>query len=803
MLNSARSFSFLKPASQIAATRYFGDIARTRPHCAWIQDDFVRMHDAIADGSIDNTKLDASLVEPVNLNDPKYYAVYDRHIGGGQREAEYNNEGISAIRAGKLMTIFLCAGMAEGFGKTAKGAVSAIHDVRFRSEAERITYLDVKLQNLWKLQQQAESLLLGGVLISNESENFIKETVGTFAQSKGAHLEFIPDGADAETVQSIRNDFRGKWANSLVIPILRQPANLYLSEDGTEVGNEYMSGHGTYYSIIRNQLRHVCEVFGIEDIFAGNIDNVGALLSKSIYGYFRAESERTGLEALMETALKFEGDKGGVPVLLDGKLTIMEGAQVPDKLTDKFLGTEVWPSFNTNSLWAKVNALMDGNRSFELPFLPPKIVGNKWMKIETILGHGLQYMTSRALEIDRGLRFNPAKYLSDLWIQRSSWMRPYKGKLLPMKKNGKYVPAPVLAISKATLGGVEHLQERLYNSGGYDQMDRCFSLIIGGIGQTGGQPNFNRAGEYRTQCAVAYEGNVVIMYEHDDNRAPGQLIIQGKDGSMNDTITLRDCAIYIPAGKVITLENSVEDTIDPRINAKMLAEFVENAERWPQTRKDAVVKKFSRMIPAMPCLQPTALTRIVALSDFPAHFIERLTPTAQEHLIAAEELCEISGSLVRKYLHDSDGKVIVQTTPDSRKGEGERYPSRALLDIVVASGDKAHLVRSKDKINISTRSSFDLIDIVNPQASGSGEIITLIIRFKDNVPPERLAKLFKGKIATVAQFVMESGIETTPEVVADFLQNLPPRDLFMSNVHTLRDRFIESQKPAVSTDPVK
>ena len=791
--------------SAMRASDFFVPRRQAKPYLTWMEDECLRMARIVQSGNI-VAKLRPDQVKPIDLDDRRYRATYDRDIA--VREHQYRTIGSEALSRGDLMALDMAAGMATGFGGTAKGSVSAISDARFTERGERLSYLDIKRGNYFNLQTDNRSHLLAPAMVSTDTYRSIVKTLRGFAEKLGIDLVLINPGAPRDEIERIRDEYSDRWDSSIIVPIVEQPTTLYVSSDGMDLGGEYMKGHGDFYSVVKSQLSDVIDVFGIKHIFTGNIDNVGATVSRSIYGYFISEQ----LEAMMETAEKFEGDKGGVAALIDDNFSVLEEPMVPEELRDAFLGRELWPDFNTNTMWFLASAITQRDIGSALPLMLSKRFsegGSEWLKLETIIGHGLGQLRSRSLVIDRGLRFNPAKFLTDLWLGRTDYFRLLHGRtVIPVMVDGKYVTKPSVTISKSILGEVADLDGeeleggltrpgKIYNHGANDSMVNCDTLIMGGVGKTPrGESYFDRTGDYQTDCAVSYEGNVAIIFEHHDAKSPGRVIINGRN--INDTIRLRDCIIYVPAGHTVIINSSVIDMIyndpDNRVTQPMLQEFYGNATRWPQAHRDEVAQFFSRMIPVLPPMKTSAAQRMITLADFndPA-YQARLTESSRNNLRAADAICEVVGSLVREY-EIEDGTVYVQALDKTMQGLAVQYPTQA-PSRVAASEMKSNLARQADRIAIESRFEYDVMHLPNPQSTRGGEIVTLFLRFKDDVSEGEIEDLFGQKIADViigVRATQKPGSQEnhSSESVRQFILSLPAREIFMSSVDTLVQKYI-------------
>ncbi|MGB9613035.1 MAG: hypothetical protein ACPL4K_02505 [Candidatus Margulisiibacteriota bacterium] len=194
-------------------------------------------------------------------------------------------------------------------------------------------------------------------------------------------------------------------------------------------------------------------------------------------------------------------------------------------------------------------------------------------------------------------------------------------------------------------------------------------------------------------------------------------------------------------------------------------------------------------VPILPAF--SSYQRMLTLEDFNCErFFEQFDSRSKDHLRAALEICEVVGSLVRKY-EITGGKVYLETIPESLQGEGEKYPSKALKGKVEATDSKAHLARNANRLYFGTRYGFSIIDIPNKQSSTSGEIVTLIIKIKENILKERIKILFEGKLNRVLEKIKDKFPEANEEEIKALFFQLDLKDIFLSKATELVPLLIE------------
>jgi UTP--glucose-1-phosphate uridylyltransferase len=176
------------------------------------------------------------------------------------------------------------------------------------------------------------------------------------------------------------------------------------------------AGHGDFYtSLAGSGLMDGLLDLGLRYIFISNIDNLSAEISPVILGQMVDGHH----DFMMEVTRKTSDDvKGGAPVSMNGQLSLLEIAQVPDEHLHDFQDIDRFCYFNTNNLWVDLFALKQimARNELNLPIIQNKktISGVKIIQIETAMGAALQSFKKPGLiEVPRS-RFAPVKKLSDL-----------------------------------------------------------------------------------------------------------------------------------------------------------------------------------------------------------------------------------------------------------------------------------------------------------------------------------------------------------------------------------------------------
>ena len=279
--------------------------------------------------------------------------------------------GIEAIRAGRAAQAVLAGGMATRFGGVVKGAVRALDGRTFLS---------------WKL---GETAALGEALGVE-----IPVVVMTSFQT------------DDETRAHVA---------SLDVPVplwFTQSISLRLTEAGDlfeEAGrpSPYAPGHGDLVSSIRSSgTLALLRARGVEHVAVSNVDNLGARLDPVVLG-----AHLTGGRPLTAEVAPKEGDMGGAPVRVDGRVGLLEGPQFPAGFDHDRIRV-----FNTNSATIALEAL---DRNFDLPWLyvRKQVDGRTAIQLERLYHQISWELETTFLEVPRTGRhgrFFPIKAPEDL-----------------------------------------------------------------------------------------------------------------------------------------------------------------------------------------------------------------------------------------------------------------------------------------------------------------------------------------------------------------------------------------------------
>ena len=224
----------------------------------------------------------------------------------------------------------------------------------------------------------------------------------------------------------------------------------------------YPPGHGDIYSCLKDQgLMDRLLIEGKEILFVSNADNLGAVSDSKIAHYMLAND----IPFVMEMTPKTPADIKGGTLYEDseGKLHLLELAQVPQKHVDEFCSTRKFTVFNTNNIWIHLRHLKkrmeQGPMDLNLIVNEKQVVSRPVIQLETAIGAGLEnFEGAKGLVVGRD-RFLPVKNTSDLMLIQSGLFVFESGRMTRNPTlNQKTLP---LITWKAPFTNLEEFQKRI------------------------------------------------------------------------------------------------------------------------------------------------------------------------------------------------------------------------------------------------------------------------------------------------------------------------------------------------------
>ncbi len=285
--------------------------------------------------------------------------------------------------------------------------------------------------------------------------------------------------------------------------------------DPKEFGEEtwYPPGHGDFYSCIQQQgILDQLIGQGKDILFMSNADNLGAVADSKILHYMIEKK----VPFLMEMTPKTPADvKGGTLYEQNGKLKLLEIAQVPDDHLDEFCSQEKFSVFNTNNIWINLVALQkrmnEGPLNLNVVVNRKKLQGKSVVQLETAIGSALDcFEGAVGLSVSRD-RFLPVKNTDDLLLVQSNLFNLKGGRLVRNKERTiSHLPAIKLGAP---------LQQ-------VDAFQRCFSSI----------PDLLELEELDMAGQICFEGTASLKGKVKLNGLKGPLVVVAGSEIKNESI---------------------------------------------------------------------------------------------------------------------------------------------------------------------------------------------------------------------------------------------------------------------------
>lgn len=283
-------------------------------------------------------------------------------------------EGAEAIRRGELAVVVLAGGMATRYGSVVK-ALAPLNT----PGGER--FLDVKLADVARWSGSVRAALM--------------TSFATHDLIAAALVDEPPPGAERVTL-----------APQFVSLRLTPEGETFLTDEG--VPSPYATGHGDLpQALAAAGTLAAWRAAGVRTVLVSNVDNLGATIDPTLYAMHR----RSGAQVSVELVEKQGGDRGGLPVLHDGRLVLAETFRLPAGFPDR-----EFPLFNTNTLWVDLDAI-EAEHPWTWCAARKTVEGRDAIQFERLIGELTWWFETRYLHVTRegaASRFLPIKEYDDL-----------------------------------------------------------------------------------------------------------------------------------------------------------------------------------------------------------------------------------------------------------------------------------------------------------------------------------------------------------------------------------------------------
>lgn len=311
--------------------------------------------------------------------------------------------------------------------------------------------------------------------------------------------------------------------------ILKETLRPYPEKVDLQNGGWYPPGHGdVYLSLKTSGLLEEFRRQGKEVVFISNIDNLGATVDVDILNQL-LDCENGGgpHDFVMEVTDKTRADvKGGTLILYQDKLRLLEIAQVPKDHVDEFKSIKKFKIFNTNNLWARLDAidelLSSKNADFEVIANKKSLNGGiNVIQLETAAGAAIgNFDKAIGINVPRS-RFLPVKKTSDLLLVMSNLFNLRNGTLV-MNPARVYPSLPLVKLGDPDFTKVREFLER------FDSIPEMLDL-----------DHLTVSGDVTFGKGVSLRGTVIIIANHGDRiDIPANACLENKIVSGN--LRIRD-----------------------------------------------------------------------------------------------------------------------------------------------------------------------------------------------------------------------------------------------------------------------
>ncbi len=298
----------------------------------------------------------------------------DREDGGRLEQL-----GLDALGRGEVAMVVPAGGMATRMGGVVKGLVEAVPGT---------TFLEARLAEQAYWQERTGTDLPMWLMTSHATDQAIRSALG--------------DRIDGRTVAA--------FVQGTSLRVTPQ-GRLFLEQDGTP--SVHATGHGDLPDALRAS--GLLDPFidgGGRYLWIMNLDNLGATVDPLVLGWHIEH----GAPLTVEVVDKAEGDRGGIPVRLDGRPVVLESFRLPDGFDEHAVRV-----FNTNTFLADARALRDLSMRWSWFRVEKTVDGRPAIQFERLVGELTSGLRSQFLRVPRDgdeSRFLPAKDWPELEANR-------------------------------------------------------------------------------------------------------------------------------------------------------------------------------------------------------------------------------------------------------------------------------------------------------------------------------------------------------------------------------------------------
>jgi UTP--glucose-1-phosphate uridylyltransferase len=291
--------------------------------------------------------------------------------GGASYDAA-RTAGVEALERGEVAQVVLAGGMATRFGGVVKAVLTAV---------DGMSFLEAKLGQTASLERALGCTIPVALMTS-------------FATDDAVRAHVVERGLGDPHV-----------FHQFVSLRLEADGELFLDDAGRP--SPYAPGHGDLFQALqRSGTLDALRADGVRVVTVSNVDNLGARVDPVVVGAHLLG----GTPLTIEVARK-EGDMGGAPVRVDGRLQLLEGPRFPESFDQ-----ELTPVFNTNTAVVDIEAL-DVDYDLTWLYVRKAVEERDAVQLERLYHEISAFVPTQYLEVPRRGprgRFSPIKTPADL-----------------------------------------------------------------------------------------------------------------------------------------------------------------------------------------------------------------------------------------------------------------------------------------------------------------------------------------------------------------------------------------------------
>lgn len=389
---------------------------------------------------------------------------------------EPSNETIRSM-LDKLVVIKLNGGLGTSMGCTGPKSIIPVRN--------DLTFLDLTVQQIENLNKSYGSSV---PLVLMNSFNTDEDTHKIIRKYKGFQVKIL----------TFNQSRYPRISRESLMPVAT-------SVPGQDLEAWYPPGHGDFYQSFYNSgLLDELINQGREYCFISNIDNLGATVDINILKLLMTPQNSKSPEFVMEVTDKTRADvKGGTLIQYEGKLRLLEIAQVPKEHVDDFKSVKTFKIFNTNNLWIKLatakRIIEDGAMDMEI-IVNHKTLDNGMnvIQLETASGAAVKnFDGALGINVPRS-RFLPVKKTSDLLLVMSN-LYSMKNGFLTMSPKRSFPSVPLVKLGDKDFSKVRDFLKRFASIPDMLELDHL---------TVSGDVTFGKG--------VSLKGTVIIIANHGD-----------------------------------------------------------------------------------------------------------------------------------------------------------------------------------------------------------------------------------------------------------------------------------------------